>query len=152
MHLEVRELRDGDLPEIESSLLTMNKEEIMAMTGSSFTELFQSQPSMKDHSEILAVDGDIVCVGGSMDTQTGLLVWLFGTDKIEKHKRQFIKAIADRMNSLKAKHDLLYSYVFTKNTVTKEWLKMMGFSIFDGEPMGQNNEVFHYFEWRKECA
>lgn len=152
MQLEIRKISVDDLPEIEANLLPINKEEIMAMRGQTATELFNANSEMMDNTEILVIDGEIVCIGGSMDTPQGRIVWLFGTDKIEKNKRWFAKVISDRFEEMKKKHDLLFSYVYEKNELTKSWLKSMGFTIFDGEPAGKNGEIFHYFEWRKLCV
>ena len=152
MQLEIRKMTVNDLPEIEANLLPINKEEIMAMRGQTVTKLFTANPEIMDNTEILVIDGEIVCVGGSMDAPEGRVVWLFGTDKIEKNKRHFAKVINDRFNEMKQKYDLLFSFVYEKNELTKGWLKMLGFTIFDGEAIGKNGEVFHYFEWRKLCV
>lgn len=152
MQLEIRNLMVEDLPEIEENLLLINKEEIMAMRGQTPTELFKASPEMMERTEVLIIDGEIVCLGGSMDTPQGHIVWLFGTDRIQKYKRQFVKVIGERFEELKKKHDMLFSYVYTKNELTKNWLKMMGFKIFKGEPAGIKDEIFHYFEWRKSCV
>lgn len=152
MQLEIRKLTVDDLPEIEANLLPINKEEIMAMRGQTATELFNANPEMMDNTEILVIDGEIVCLGGSMVVPQGCIVWLFGTDKIEKNKRWFAKVISDRFEEMKKTHDLLFSYVYEKNELTKAWLKSMGFTILTGEPAGKNGEIFHYFEWRKPCA
>lgn len=152
MNLEIRKLNVDDLPEIESSLLPINKEEIMAMRGKTVTELFTEQPDMMNNTEILVINGEIVCLGGSKESAEGSVVWLFGTDKITKYKRYFVKVISDRFEEMKKVNDLLFSYVYEKNELTKNWLKAMGFTIFDGEVIGKKGEVFHYFEWRKPCA
>lgn len=152
MQLEIRKLTVDDLPEIEANLLPINKEEIMAMRGQTATELFDSNPDLMENTEILVIDGEIVCLGGSMESPQGNIVWLFGTDKIEKNKRHFAKVISDRFEEMKRKCDLLYSYVYEKNELTKNWLKMMDFKIFEGEQIGKNGEIFHYFEWRKPCV
>lgn len=153
MNLEIRKLRYDDLPEIEANLLDINKEEIMAMRGQTVTELFKDHIELKMETEVLVIDGEIVCLGGGMDTPEGWLVWLFGTDKIQKNKRHFCKVISDKFTEMKKNHPMLYSYVFGKNELTKSWLKMLGFTIMQGEPIGRNGEIFHRFEWRSEqCA
>lgn len=152
MHYVIRKLTVDDLPEVEANLLPINKEEIMAMRGQTATELFQANPDMLDNTEILVIDGEIVCLGGSMPVPQGTIVWLFGTDKIEKNKRWFAKVISDRFEQMKATHDLLFSYVYEKNELTKAWLKSMGFTIFEAEPIGRDGEMFRYFEWRNPCV
>jgi hypothetical protein len=152
MELEIRKLRYDDLPEVEENLLDINKEELMAMRGVSVTEFFKSEIEIKMQTEVLVIDGEIVCLGGGMDTPEGFLVWLFGTNKLQKHKRYFTKIISDKFNEFKTMYSVLYSYVYSKNELTKGWLKMMGFTICDPEPIGKNGEYFHYFEWREECV
>ena len=100
MKLEIRKIRYEDLPEVEASLLPINKEEIMAMRGVTITELLKKETEMMNQTEILLIDDQIICVGGGMPTTEGFLVWLFGTNKIEKYKRYFAKTISDKIVGL----------------------------------------------------
>lgn len=149
----IRSLELADLPYLEANLLEINKREIMAMRGQTITELFTQNPAMLAASQVLDIDGEIVCVGNGMKTDHGFVIWLFATEASKKHKREFLAVSSRYVNEWKANHDLLYSYVFTENEMSKNWLPMMDFKINpEPEPCGVNGELFHYFEWRKSCA
>ncbi len=148
----IRPLHHDDLDRLSDDLLDINKEELRAMHDMTVKELFLNYEGLIDASDVLVVEGDIIAVGGSADTVDGHLVWLMGTNKLKDHKGIFARVTFQRFKDLKKNNDLLYSYVFGKNELTKTWLKKLGFSILEGKPEGLSGEVFHRFEWRKECV
>lgn len=148
----IRSLQLSDLDYLNEHLLEVNKTEIMAMRGQTVKELFEQNPDMLEASQVLDIEGDLVCVGGGKMTEQGFVIWLFGTDKIEQFKKQFAIVTSRRVALWKEQHDLVYSYVYSKNELTKKWLVSLGFTIFEPEAVGVNGEEFHYFEWRKPCA
>ncbi len=148
----IRKLEISDLPYLDEHLLPINKTEIKAMRGQTIKELFEQNPDMLEASEVLVIDGEIVCVGGGLHRDHGFVIWLFGTDQIEKYKKAFAIVTSRRVELWKQQHDVVYSYVYEENALTKAWLAKLGFTIFAAEPAGLNGENFHYFEWRKKCA
>lgn len=149
----IRNLELSDLPYLEANLLPINKEEIMAMRGQTITELFTTNPDMLAVTQVLVIGDDIICVGNGMETDVGFVIWLFATEASKQHKRAFLTVSSQYVDDWKANHDVLYSYVYAENDLSKNWLPMMGFKINpEPEACGVNGELFHYFEWRKECA
>ena len=148
----IRRLELSDLPYLDEHLLDINKTEIKAMRGQTVKELFETNPDMLEASQVLDIGGEIVCVGGGRETDTGFVIWLFGTDKIADFKKQFAIVTSRRVEEWKKNHDIVYSYVYSKNELTKKWLVSLGFTIMEPEAIGVNGEEFHYFEWRKTCA
>lgn len=148
----VRKLEISDLSYLDEHLLPMNKAEIKAMRGQTVKELFEENSDMLEASEVLVVNGEIVCVGGGLQRDHGFVIWLFGTDQLKQNKKVFAIVTSRRVELWKQQHDIVYSYVYEDNAITKEWLVKLGFTIYEPEPAGLNGENFHYFEWRKKCV
>ena len=116
----------------------------MAVNGSLF---------LSEHSYAVLVDDEPVLVFGvqpeSMVSSTGI-VWLLATDNIIKIKKQFIKRCKTVLLDLIQDYDVVYNYVYTKNTIALRWLKWLGFTIHPAEAMGAMGAKFHKVEYRRQ--
>lgn len=72
-------------------------------------------------------------------------VWLLGTDRIGKIKKQFLVESANYLNLIAA-GSTVYNHVLTNNDLSLRWLKWLGFSIMDAKPHGWLAKSFHYVE------
>ncbi len=95
------------------------------------------------------VDDEPICMFGvapsCLLTNTGT-PWLLGTDGIEKHAGIFIRHSIKHLNDLFGEWDRLINYVDARNKKAVRWLKWMGFTIYDPQPYGVMNKMFHKFE------
>ena len=116
----------------------------MAVNGSLF---------LSEHSYTVLADDEPVLVFGvqpeSMVSSTGV-VWLLATDNIIKIKKQFVKRCKNVLLDLIQDYDVVYNYVYTKNTTALRWLKWLGFTIHPAEAMGAMGAEFHKVEYRRQ--
>src|SRR5690606_5893283 len=66
--------------------------------------------------------------------------WLLGTDTIEKHHRIFLRQSVSWRAQLLARYRVLRNLVDDRNTVSKRWLRWLGFKLFD--PVTVNGHDF----------
>ena len=94
-------------------------------------------------------DGVPLAFGGVKPTtviSNSGIVWMYGTNAIYRHKVGFLKiSRALVQNHLRA-YNLLYNYVWSGNTATIAWLKLLGCTLAPARPYGFKNENFNYFE------
>ena len=108
---------------------------------------------LSEQSYAVLVDDEPVLVFGvqpeSMVSSTGV-VWLLATDNIIKIRKQFIKRCKKVLLDLIQDYDVVYNYVYTKNTIALRWLKWLGFMIHPAEAMGATGAEFHKIEYRRQ--
>lgn len=80
--------------------------------------------------------------------------WLLGTDVIEKYSFAFIRQCRPYMELMQGVYPRLTNYVDDRNTVSRRWLKWLGFQIEEPAPYGPFHKPFRKFEMRREleCA
>lgn len=74
--------------------------------------------------------------------------WLLGTDAVLHHYRIFLRHSKGYLAMLEHGHDILQNVVDDRNTLSKRWLKWLGFELSDPVPVGVNGEMFRLFEKR----
>ena len=57
--------------------------------------------------------------------------WLLGTDKLIDTKKEFIPQAMEWVEKINNDYPLLLNYVHADNTVSKRWLKSLGFQFID---------------------
>lgn len=73
--------------------------------------------------------------------------WLLGTDEIVKYPRQIlVESRKILKKALESKFEYLYNYVHEDNELSKKYLKVIGFKIYEPEPMGPYGELFRKFD------
>jgi len=76
------------------------------------------------------------------------LVWLVGTDDIERHKKDFYKITRKQIKEYLKEHKVLLNYVYAGNQTSIDWLKKVGALFAEPQPFGVFNQDFMYFEMR----
>lgn len=145
----IRRITLDDLDFIDENALDINKEEVLVVSGGKISERLKSSPVFFENTDVLVVDGKIIGLGGFMETEYGCVVWMMATKYIYDHAKAFFLTLMRKFKELQEKHEYIFSYVYSKNTITQDWLTKMGFAVHDPEPYGINGEEFCLFDWRK---
>jgi hypothetical protein len=101
----------------------------------------------------LAADGVAVAMGGigpSESLPNWAVVWLVGTDWIDRHPMSFTKLMKEKLEGLLEIYTGLYNWVDTRNVPARDWLDSIGFYVMDASPFGANHMDFHYFWIRSD--
>lgn len=62
--------------------------------------------------------------------------WMVGTDKLKEHRRDFIRGCLHWIKYLQKDYDVLMNFVDKRNTVSRRWLRAMGFVFIKDVPYG----------------
>lgn len=96
-----------------------------------------------DRPEVMFGVGDL-----NILTQTGA-PWLLGTEAVTEHWVVFLRASLSWRNQLLARYQVLTNVVDDRNTVSKRWLRWLGFRLSDPFPIGRGGAMFRLFELRR---
>ena len=72
--------------------------------------------------------------------------WLLGTDRLEQHGRELVAFAKRDVARWSLSYDRLVNFVDARNTRSIQWLKRIGFQVFDAKPYGLQGLPFHEFE------
>jgi len=104
-------------------------------------------------NSIIHEDGSVVGMFGVAGNGIFGSPWLLGTDKIIETRHEFIpqaKTWVEEMNSI---YPLLLNFVHVDNTVSKKWLKSLGFEFIKlEEEYGVGKQPFYQFVRIKKCV
>tara|TARA_R110002072_G_scaffold6389_7_gene37728 strand:- start:723 stop:1184 length:462 start_codon:yes stop_codon:yes gene_type:complete len=91
-------------------------------------------------------DGDVVGMFGVADNGIFASPWLLGTDKLVDTKRVMLPVAAKWVKEINVQYPLLLNYVHKENTVSKRWLKSLGFEFIKlDEKYGIGEQPFYQF-------
>lgn len=85
-----------------------------------------------------------IACNGYMDGKG--LPWGLGTDEACKFPKMFIRGSRKAFKEVTGLFPHLENYVDSRHKAAIRWLKHIGFTIHDPEPIGRNGELFHRFE------
>lgn len=97
-------------------------------------------------------NGNVIAMGGIIpDDVLGNRAQIFflASDELSEIGRVFLSNIKSILNILFSYYKILYNYVHVDSKKSIQWMVWAGAKIFDPEPFGIENEMFHYFEFRK---
>lgn len=122
--------------------------EIAASHGYTPIEALMKGVAISTLSSVALINSEPCAVFGLVveNIVTGFGVpWLLGTDLIFKHKREFIEHTRVGVAEMLEVCPRLENWVHCKNVKSIRWLKSMGFTMSDPEPIGVNGELFMRF-------
>lgn len=86
---------------------------------------------------------------GKSETANGRCVWMMGTKMLKSFVKDLLFREARRLvRKWVNKYGKLYSCVYSKNTKSVGWLRMLG-AEFSEVPIKREDKTFYYFEIRK---
>ena len=126
-----------------------DRQEIFAAGGMSVEEALTKSIAMSGSHFTGFIDDKIVCMFGigeiSMLKYQGI-VWLIGTNEIEKHKKTFMQYSKGFIEKYKRDYSYMYNFVDSRNKLALAWLKWLGFKINKACPYGYEGRLFHKVE------
>lgn len=130
-------------------------EEVWAITRDTpYTALRRSVLGSRDPKTGLA-DGRVVCMFGVANCSLLGDVghpWLLASDELPQHFRAFLRRNREYVKRIRQVYPVMRNYVDARNLLAVRWLRWLGFSIYDAQPMGPDQLPFHPFEMVTPCA
>jgi hypothetical protein len=148
--VELRETTQEDVELLIANLRDDDRREVEASHGDCRKSI-QTAFNRSNHKWSVYVNGEFVCIFGMHPM--GLLsdtaiIWMLGTDLIEKHKGAFIRHSQEYIQAMLTVYPILTNYCDVRNKKTIRWLKFIGFTFFEAEPFGVKGYPFYRFELR----
>lgn len=79
--------------------------------------------------------------------------WLVGTDWIDEHPTQFLRASPRMLELIEGDFDILWNLALNSNKKALRWLRWLGFTIDRPRPWGPFQQRFNpFYKLRKPCA
>lgn len=137
----------ADCREVAPKMRVQDAKEVLASSGTTPLQALQESYQVSDitHS-IIHDDGDVVGMFGLAVNDSFASPWLLGTDKLIETRREFIPQAQEWVEQMNARYPLLLNFVHKDNTVSKRWLKSLGFEFIKlYEEYGVGCEPFYQF-------
>jgi hypothetical protein len=155
MNTIVRPAKVIDVFWIASRIRKEDADECAAAAGQTPTEALTGSVGGSDVCRTIEYAGAPIAMFGFKGTPGHeAIVWMLGTDDIDKAKKSFMRSVHENIHRFLCVYPVLYNYVDGQNLKAVSWLRKMGAEVFDAQPMGVNGTPFHRFEFRRErqCA
>jgi len=144
------ELRKATQEDIDAILRTVRQENIaeLEVLGVGLEDSLLWSLDHSSEATVAVIDGEVVCAFGVVATpKKGVgRPWMVGTSTIDRHSIEFLRSSKVVLTDLLRRWDLLVNYADTRNLRGLRWLKFMGFTIHEAEPLGERQLMFHRFE------
>jgi len=150
--LILREATEADVGHIlRAGLREADKIEAFRMTGRDPYEALHASWALSSHRYIVELDGQPKAFAGC--APLGLLgsvgvPWLITTEDAPQHWRRFLRMSCVIMRRFVASYDRLQNRVDVDNTASIRWLKWLGFTVHENNPVpfGPGQFPFYPFE------
>lgn len=120
-----------DCDELASTMRKQDIQEIWHSHGMQPLEalVFSFQRAVEANS-IISDDGKVIGMFGVGEYAPNVgIPWLLGSDELPKIAKEFIPQSREWLDRVNQRYDLLFNFVYAKNTTSIRWLKWLGFSF-----------------------
>ena len=149
--IKVRTANHGDIARMAPHVREADRQELWAIGYMTPEKALTEGLRMSKFAYTGTVDGRPAVMFGVCDGAVlgGLgNVWLIGTDEIEQNALTFLYESPKYLRKMQKRYEMLTNYIDARNKVAIRWLRWLGFSFDDAEPMGPFKVPFHRF-WLK---
>lgn len=140
---------EGDIAELVANMRQQDRDELDAAGADDPEQAVVYSCAGSRFCWTARFDGKLACVFGvgTVSHLAGIgAPWLLGTDEIRRHQRAFIKHSRPYIEKMLKVYPELYNMVDARNSRAIRWLKRMGFSLAEAQPLGPKNMPFHPFK------
>lgn len=149
-----RPARFEDCREIAPLMREQDAKEVLASHGfKPYDALKESYRVSTEMNSIIHADGSVVGMFGVTDAGAYAIPWMLGTDKVIETRKEFIPQAKKWVEETNERYPLLFNFVHKDNTVSRRWLKSLGFEFIKlQEEYGVGKEPFIQFVRIKKCV
>jgi hypothetical protein len=76
--------------------------------------------------------------------------WMVGAVDLEQHQFWFAKSSRPCVQRMQREFNVLANWVDNRNTLSKRWLRWLGFHVGQPQPFGSGGEPFCPFVWSEQ--
>ena len=120
-----------------------DKDEAFLLSGKGFAEVLNQTPGLYKNSFTWEVNGRLVCMYGATPWEgKKAMMWFLATDEFDKHKRAARVQCKKLFEEVIEGYDYLFNYVHYKHDKALKWVRWLGCTVYEPEPIGLNGELF----------
>lgn len=146
----VRKTTIDDIEFLSENARECDVVEVKAFSGYTIREVLQKTPNLLKSSQTLEIDGHLIAVFGvvpNSDLKGVGVIWMLATDKFDEYSAVFAKICKGVVKDMLKGYNYVYNYVHSENKSSIRWLKWLGFSMSEPEPLGIEGANFQLFEY-----
>lgn len=133
---------------IAEHVRTADRDEFWALSMMTPEEVLHQSFGLSHLAWTGLIDGVPVCMYGVV--RASLLgnvgrPWMVGTDLLDKHQVVFLRRCRASLETMKMCFGKLENYIDARNVKAIQWLRWLGFSFSEPEPLGPLNMPFIRF-------
>ena len=137
------------LPTISERLRAIDAHDLWEASGMTPIEALHYSMHVSVYSWVWNIDGEPACVFGLAAPSlisACAMPWLITTTAVEQRPIEFLRGSRRMLATMLRLYPALEGYVDARYHVSMQWLRWLGFTIHDAEPMGPLQTPFHRFE------
>ena len=149
VQIDIVQARASHLRRIAAVMRQADRDEVIAATGKDPLIALSASYRKSSICMVALVDGqpEVIFGAGDLSILTGLgAPWLLGSDVIERHRVEFLRASVHWRGQLLKRYSVLRNVVHCRNKVAIRWLRWLGFTF--SEPFQHRGHDFMMFELR----
>lgn len=130
--------------------------EVQMSGGGTIRECLDQTPDIDKNAWVWEYDGKVLCIFGvnPFEDKEGVgVIWMLATKDFERKSMIFASACKSVLEELIKPFNYILNYVYAENRKSVKWLKWLGFTVREAEPIGIDGARFHRFEmWNESCV
>lgn len=129
MTIKYRSPTEGDILSVARRMRAADVNEVFASCGVSPIVAITESILNSDICFTALFDGEPEVIFGLVQhpTHDAAVVWLLGTDAVRKNAREFLEESRSIVDGWASIYPVLFNAVDARNTVSRRWLKWLGF-------------------------
>lgn len=150
--VELRAPTQSDIEDLAAGLRAQDRAELDACGHPDHLAAIASSVRASAWAFAVRVDGGLAAIMGVSRHGTLMapvgIPWMLGTDLVPQHRRTLATLAPEYIRRMLREFPVLTNIVHAKNTVSVHWLRRVGFTLHEAQPLGPHGEQFHVFEMR----
>lgn len=135
-----------DVYSLCNRLRKQDSDEVKALVGLTDETALAASFRESDSVFVAEINEKIICMFGvCKNIEGGGFPWLLGSDDVEKVPITFIRKSRKYVKQFLNDYGFLENYVDTRNTLSVQWLRWLGFNIESPQPFGIEGRLFSRF-------
>jgi len=139
-----------DIDFLAKNARELDKKEVFFSSGMNIDDILKSTPNILNDCYVWEINSKLVAMYGISNWGgDNNVIWMLATDEFDKYKNIFRRDCKKIVKEMVNGKNYVYNYIWCEHRKAIKWLKWLGFTILDPEPIGINGELFCKFELRK---
>lgn len=145
--IRLEKATEAHIVELSPNIREVDRQEIWA--AAHITPEESIRLGLKDEAWACYFDDELACIFGCKPVtilSDEACPWMIATPVIERRPKTFLRHCRPIVELWQERYEKLINYADDRNLVVKNWLKWLGFTLFEPQPYGYEGRPFCKFE------